>query len=90
MHQIDLEDLTGGPERGKGPASAPGKKGMTNRERAARHRDKMKGAGLVQVNLWLPPEIAADFQQAAGRIRQDPDLTMGPLRRISTGKLERL
>ena len=41
-------------------------------------------------NVWLPPSHAADFQLAAEKIRKDPDLALGPMRRISTGKLEKL
>lgn len=60
---------------------------MTATERRARFRAKMAGAGLIQINVWVPPHAAADIQRAAELIRENPDLTVARLVSGATGKM---
>lgn len=60
---------------------------MTGAERQARYRAKREGAGLVQVNVWLPPAAAADIQLAAERMRNNPQLSIARLVDRGTGRL---
>ena len=61
----------------------------TNVERQRRVKVKQAAAGRVQVNVWLPRELAADFRQAAAAIRADPDLAI-QLYRVSTGRMVKM
>lgn len=60
---------------------------MTATERRTRFRHKMADAGLIQINVWVPPHAAADIQRAAEMIRENPDLTIARLVSGATGKL---
>jgi len=59
-------------------------------KRAATHREVMKAAGFVQVSAWIPESCAADFYVIARNLREKRDLTFGPLRSASTGKLTKV
>lgn len=52
-----------------------------------RHRLRMKDAGLVQCNIWVPEAALAAFKEAAEKIRADHDLTIGPLVSATTGRM---
>lgn len=60
---------------------------MTGAERQARYRAKRENAGLVQVNVWLPPAAAADLQLAAELMRANPELSIARLVDRVTGRL---
>lgn len=59
----------------------------TSAERQKRWRERMGKTGMVQLNLWLPARVYADFVQAAELCRSNPDLGLGPMRNEATGKL---
>lgn len=58
--------------------------------RQAALRDRKRKAGLVPATVWIPAAERPALIQLAERLAADPDLTCGPLRRISTGRLERV
>lgn len=58
--------------------------------RQAAYRSRMRDRGLVAVTVWVPAASAAEVQQLADRLAADSDLTVGPLRRLSTGRLEKI
>jgi hypothetical protein len=60
---------------------------MTNAERQRKHRQRLTDAGLVQVNLIVPPHAVADLQRVAELLRANPDLTVARLASLTTGKL---
>lgn len=60
---------------------------MTNSQRQAALRERRKAEGLVQVNVWLPAEAAAELAIAAELIRQNPNLRVARLVDVTTGKL---
>jgi hypothetical protein len=56
-------------------------------KRQARLRDAQAQAGLCQVNLVVPIRHRADLNHLAAMLRGDADLSVGPMRRVSTGRL---
>ena len=86
MSQIDLEDLLPGRRKARKPKKTAAEAKTANKNKQTVYRAGMRKAGFRQVNVWLPPSHAADFQLAAEKIRKDPDLALGPMRRVSTGK----
>jgi|EndMetStandDraft_3_1072993.scaffolds.fasta_scaffold415389_2 hypothetical protein len=59
----------------------------SSRNRQAAYRERMKAEGLIQVSGWINPEQAADLIELMNALRHRPDLTTGPLRNPSTGRL---
>ena len=43
----------------------------TNIERQARFREKMRGAGCVRVDEWVPKQKAAQFRKVAKALREN-------------------
>jgi hypothetical protein len=62
-------------------------RGMSNAERQRRFKAKQLEAGLVQANVWIPPQAVADMQRAAELIRGNPELTIARLVHTGTGRL---
>jgi hypothetical protein len=60
---------------------------MTNAERQRRFKDKQREAGLIQVNVWVPPSCKAEIERAAELIRANHALTVARLVDTKTGKL---
>jgi len=93
MQQIDIEELTGGWSPAQ-PTNATPKRAVTSnkssKDRVARFKKRQRAAGLVEVTVWVPKAAAADIRQLSQRLCADTDLGIGPVRRISTGKIERL
>lgn len=50
--------------------------GVTNAERQARHKAKLREEGYRQFHDWLPEGALADMHEACERIRDDPDLAV--------------
>jgi len=93
MHQIDIEELTGGWRPSVSVQAAPGKSvtgNKSSKNRVARFKQRKRAEGMVEVTVWVPKAAAADLRQLSQRLCSDTDLGIGPVRRISTGKLERL
>lgn len=53
-------------------------------------KQRMKAKGYARVGGWVLQAAAGDVQHLIDRLNQDPDLSVGPVRRLSTGKLEKL
>jgi len=60
---------------------------MTNAERQARYKARLAAAGLVQLNIWVPPAAVDSFQRAGELTRADPRLAVARLVNRETGKL---
>lgn len=93
MQQIDIEELTGGWSPAQPTNTTPERAVTSNKsskDRVARFKKRQRAAGLVEVTVWMPKAAAADLRQLSQRLCADTDLGIGPVRRISTGKLERL
>jgi hypothetical protein len=63
---------------------------VSGAERIKRHRAKQLAEGLTQVNIVVPLHVAAEFQLAAERCRDDRALTLARLVNTRSGKLEGL
>lgn len=63
---------------------------LGNRRRAADLRERRASAGLVQVTLWVPVRCKSDLEILASMLRADADLSVGPARRVSSGRFVRL
>jgi len=93
MQQIDIEELTGrwSPSQ---PTDAPPERAVTSnkssKDLVARFKKRQRAAGLVEITVWVPKAAAADIRPLSQRLCTDIDLGIGPIRRIFTGKLERL
>lgn len=60
-----------------------------SRNRQAAFRERMVKAGMVQVTGWVHSHQAADATQMLRRLKEDPELSPGPLRNPATGRLVR-
>lgn len=60
------------------------------RERVQRFRAKRRGTGMAHVEGWVPALVAPEVRRLIERLAEDHDLTVGPVRRLSTGKVEKL
>lgn len=58
--------------------------------RQAAFRRRQEADGMVQVTGFVPGSVASEVQQLIRRLRADPALTVGPLRNVVTGKLDKL
>jgi hypothetical protein len=91
VHQIDLEELTSGLPPSPVTASAAAvTSNKSSKDRVARFKERKRAGGLVEVTVWVPKAAAADIRQLSQCLCTDIDLGVGPVRCISTGKLERL
>lgn len=63
---------------------------MTSAQRQRQFKARQEELGLVQCNVWVPAHTFADVQTLAQLLRDNPDLTVGPLRNQRTGKLRAL
>lgn len=61
-----------------------------NVEKQRRFRAKMQAEGMQQVHGWVHVHQLADVIMLIERLRKDPDLDAGPVRRASTGRLEKV
>ncbi len=61
--------------------------GLTGSQRQARHRARLRQAGLVAVTVVIPVHAAPEFQLAAEAMRLRPHLRLGPLRDPISGRL---
>jgi len=69
-------------------------KAVTTSKRQARFKERMKEKGFTQLNVWVPPEAAADIKLLAEALRADftsydgeLGVEIGPLRLKSNGRL---
>jgi hypothetical protein len=51
------------------------------------YRARMRALGLVEFHAWIPAWVVPDLTEQADRLRADRDLTVGPLRHGSNGRL---
>lgn len=69
------------------PASPPV---TSNALRQRRRRARLASSGITEITVTIPQVEAGTLKALAARLLDDRDLTVGPLRRISTGRLERV
>lgn len=62
--------------------------GNADRQRAFKKR--MADRGLVQVNGWVHPHQLTEVRTLLDRLGGNRDLTVGPIRHESTGRLQKL
>lgn len=65
---------------------------LTMSENARRQREfraRRIEAGFQPITIWVPAEHASDFKVAADKVCEDRNLSLGPLRNVVTGKLQR-
>lgn len=60
---------------------------MTNAERQAAFRARMREQGLESCTVWVPAELACEIRALAEALCANRDLTPGPVRNVRTGKL---
>ena len=60
---------------------------MTGAQRQTRFRQKMAELGYVQVNVWVPASAAPSFKRASELVSENPDLEIGRMVNVRTGKL---
>lgn len=62
--------------------------GPRNRKQA--YRDRQASDGLTQVSAWIPTGTAPDFYVIAQALRDDRELSFGPVRHVPSGRLRKL
>jgi hypothetical protein len=62
----------------------------SNAIRQRRRRARLRAEGVTEITVTVPQVEAGSVTALAARLLDDRDLTVGPLRRISTGRLERV
>lgn len=55
--------------------------------RHRRHKEKMKAAGLVQCNVWVPKECIPEIRNAAQKMVANRNLRVARLMDVSTGRM---
>lgn len=63
---------------------------ILNADRQTEFRKRMIAAGMVQVSGWVQGHQASDVIQLMRRLKTSGDLTVGPVRNVVSGKLEKL
>lgn len=59
-------------------------------ERQKAFRRRLEAEGMAQISGFVPGRHFDDVRLLIERLRNDPALTVGPLRNVVTGKLEPL
>ena len=60
---------------------------MSSKDRAKAFKQRQRDAGLEQCNVWVPAGMVADIQIVAALMRENPNLELGTLRDVITGRL---
>jgi hypothetical protein len=61
--------------------------GLTSTERARNLKARRKAEGLVQCNVWVRAEQAAEIKHAADLMLANPELRVARLMNVRTGRL---
>lgn len=64
--------------------------GMTNAERQARFRAKKAEAGLRQITAMVHSRQMADVLELLRQLAENPDLEVGLVRNVKTGRYQKL